>query len=254
MATIHLSPDDHCDSRAVRRRAHDFGPGRKELFPNSADGYLKVHDQGPDWADVTEGSNGIWERLRYDWCQPRAHHVDDTDSNTWGGRSGTLYPTPRPGGNHRRGRRRGPRGKNLKGGCSGSWRRPAASGSWQGAGQHHQGHRDQELPDNGGELLTWLHGPGVRRRARARHDRSGFRFSLEISAANTLCGISTIMDGSRGRRDTRRTGRPDPASRRRTEQPGRRAETAPGARACPATPAPRTSAFSVSWLGVISRG
>ena len=30
----------------------DFGPGRSKIFPNSADGYLKVHDQGPSQADV----------------------------------------------------------------------------------------------------------------------------------------------------------------------------------------------------------
>ena len=49
----------------------DFGPGRAELFENSADGYLKVHDQGPNEADVTEGSAGVWERLRYDWSDPQ---------------------------------------------------------------------------------------------------------------------------------------------------------------------------------------
>ena len=48
----------------------DFGPGRSELFENSADDYLKVHDQGATEADVTEGSGGIWERLRYDWSDP----------------------------------------------------------------------------------------------------------------------------------------------------------------------------------------
>ena len=31
----------------------DFGPGRAELFGNSADAYLKVHDLGPHHADVT---------------------------------------------------------------------------------------------------------------------------------------------------------------------------------------------------------
>jgi hypothetical protein len=48
----------------------DFGPGRSKLFGNSADDYLKVHDQGPRQADVTEGSRGVWERLHYDWSDP----------------------------------------------------------------------------------------------------------------------------------------------------------------------------------------
>jgi hypothetical protein len=77
----------------------DFGPGREKIFPNSTDGYLKVHDQGPGQADVTEGSYGIWERLHYDWSDPGRITMTTTDSNMWGGRSGHTYTlTPRPGG------------------------------------------------------------------------------------------------------------------------------------------------------------
>jgi hypothetical protein len=61
----------------------DFGPGRADLFENSADGYLKVHDQGPGEADVTEGSAGIWERLHYDWSDPNRVVLTTTDSNAW---------------------------------------------------------------------------------------------------------------------------------------------------------------------------
>jgi hypothetical protein len=75
----------------------DFGPGRSELFGNSADDYLKVHDQGPGWADVTEGSVGVWERLRYDWSDPSHIVLTTTDSNVWGGASGFTYTlTPQP--------------------------------------------------------------------------------------------------------------------------------------------------------------
>ncbi|HEX5119975.1 MAG TPA: hypothetical protein VFW65_32715 [Pseudonocardiaceae bacterium] len=77
----------------------DFGPGRSQLFGNSADKYLQVHDQGPGWADVTEGSNGIWERLRYDWSDPHRITMTTTDSNAWGGHSGHTYTlTPQPDG------------------------------------------------------------------------------------------------------------------------------------------------------------
>jgi hypothetical protein len=69
----------------------DFGPGRAKLFSNSADSYLQVHDRGTDWADVTEGSGGIWERLHYDWSQPDRAVLTTTDSNTWGGASGHTY-------------------------------------------------------------------------------------------------------------------------------------------------------------------
>ena len=73
----------------------DFGPGRSELFGNSADEYLKVHDQGPTDADVTEGSGGVWERLHYDWSDPNRVVMTTTDSNTWGGHSGWTYTLTR---------------------------------------------------------------------------------------------------------------------------------------------------------------
>jgi hypothetical protein len=58
-----------------------------------------VHDQSDSGADVTEGSNGIWERLRYDWSDPRRITMTTTDSNLWGGHSGHTYTlTPRPDG------------------------------------------------------------------------------------------------------------------------------------------------------------
>jgi len=73
----------------------DFGPGRSELFGNSADGYLKVHEQSPGHADVTEGSRGIWERLDYDWSDPDRVVLTTTDSNLWGGHSGHTYTLTR---------------------------------------------------------------------------------------------------------------------------------------------------------------
>ena len=73
----------------------DFGPGRSQLFGNSADDYLKVHRRGPSDADVTEGSGGIWERLHYDWSNPNRVVMATTDSNVWGGRSGHTYTLTR---------------------------------------------------------------------------------------------------------------------------------------------------------------
>ena len=69
----------------------DFGPGRAQLFGNSADDYLKVHSLGSTEADVTEGSGGIWERLHYDWSDPDRVVLTTTDSNAWGGASGHTY-------------------------------------------------------------------------------------------------------------------------------------------------------------------
>jgi len=69
----------------------DFGPGRADLFGNSADSYLKVHSKSATEADVTEGSGGVWERLHYDWSDPDRVVLTTTDSNAWGGASGHTY-------------------------------------------------------------------------------------------------------------------------------------------------------------------
>ncbi|HEX6341974.1 SRPBCC family protein [Umezawaea sp.] len=99
MSTIHFVEKTTATPEQVLAALTDFGPGRALLFGNSADEYLEVHDRGSDWADVTEGAGGIWERLRYDWSDPRRVVMTTTDSNTWGGRSGHTYTlTPQPDG------------------------------------------------------------------------------------------------------------------------------------------------------------
>jgi len=91
MATIHLHQTTTATPEQFLAGVTDFGPGRSKIFPNSAGGYLKVHSQDPGQADVTEGSNGIWERLHYDWSDPGRITMTTTDSNVWGGRSGHTY-------------------------------------------------------------------------------------------------------------------------------------------------------------------
>jgi len=99
MATIHLHETTTATPEQFVAALTDFGPGRSDIFGRSADEYLKVHDQGPDHADVTEGSGGVWERLQYDWSDPHRVVMTTTDSNTWGGASGHTYTlTPQPDG------------------------------------------------------------------------------------------------------------------------------------------------------------
>jgi hypothetical protein len=91
MATIRLHQTTSSTPEQFVAALTDFGPGRSEIFGRSADGYLEVHDQGPDHADVTEGSGGVWERLHYDWSDPNRVVMTTTDSNLWGGDSGHTY-------------------------------------------------------------------------------------------------------------------------------------------------------------------
>ena len=99
MATIHLHRTTSLTPEQYTAGLTDFGPGRSEIFDNSVDEYLKVHSRGATEADVTEGANGIWERLHYDWSNPLHVVLTTTDSNTWGGASGHTYNfTRRPDG------------------------------------------------------------------------------------------------------------------------------------------------------------
>ncbi len=91
MSTIHVHQATTATAAQYIAGLTDFGPGRSQLFGNSADDYLKVHDRGPDWADVTEGSKGTWERLHYDWSDPKRVVATTTDSNAFGGASGHTY-------------------------------------------------------------------------------------------------------------------------------------------------------------------
>jgi len=99
MSTIHLHQSTTSTPEQFVAGLTDFGAGRSKLFGNSADEYLKVHSRGRFQADVTEGSNGIWERLNYDWSDPNHVVLTTTDSNLWGGASGHTYTlTRRPNG------------------------------------------------------------------------------------------------------------------------------------------------------------
>jgi hypothetical protein len=99
MPTFHFHQTTTATPEQIVAGLTDFGPGRSKLFENSADGYLKVHDQGPTEADVTEGSSGIWERLHYDWSDPNRVVLTTTDSNAWANGASHTYTFKRqPGG------------------------------------------------------------------------------------------------------------------------------------------------------------
>ena len=70
----------------------DFGPDRASRWPNVDDAHFKVHELGPDWAEVTEGNKMGWERERYSWnAAAGTVAIDTLDSNLWGPGSGWRY-------------------------------------------------------------------------------------------------------------------------------------------------------------------
>jgi hypothetical protein len=103
MPHIHFQVHTELDPDAVLGALTDFGPGRAGVWPNIDAEHFRVHDQGPGWADVTEGSavaGGIWERSRYEWdAAARTVSAITTESNTWGPGSRWDYRlTPAPDG------------------------------------------------------------------------------------------------------------------------------------------------------------
>ena len=95
MSRIHFKQTTTATPEQFIAGLTDFGPGREKIFGNTTDQYLKVHEKGSNYADVTEGTALIWERLRYDWSDPKHVVLTTTDSNLWGGSSGHTYTLTR---------------------------------------------------------------------------------------------------------------------------------------------------------------
>jgi Polyketide cyclase / dehydrase and lipid transport len=119
--TYHLNETTTATPAEVLAAITDFGPGRQEIFGNSADEFLEVHELGADSADVTEGtgknSHAVsWERLRYDWSDPTRVTMKVLDSNVWSSASKHTYAiTPQADGTTRIDVDVVREGKNLKG-------------------------------------------------------------------------------------------------------------------------------------------
>lgn len=70
----------------------DFGPDRAKWWPNVDEALFTVHGQGPDWAEVTEGTGMGWERERYTWdATAGTVAIDTLESNLWGPGSSWRY-------------------------------------------------------------------------------------------------------------------------------------------------------------------
>jgi polyketide cyclase/dehydrase/lipid transport protein len=96
MRTYHLDEKTTATPQQVLDAITDFGPGRQQIFGNSADKFLQVHELGADHADVTEGTGKgdkpvSWERLAYDWSDPGRVTMKVLDSNIFSTKSGHTY-------------------------------------------------------------------------------------------------------------------------------------------------------------------
>ncbi len=100
MSTTRFTVHTTLPPNEVMKVLTDFGPERVDRFPNIDAAHFAVHDQGEDWAEVTEGTAMGWERERYSWdATAGTVTVDTLESNLWGVGSSWHYAlTPRTSG------------------------------------------------------------------------------------------------------------------------------------------------------------
>jgi Polyketide cyclase / dehydrase and lipid transport len=89
MARVHFRVETPLSPAQVLAVLTDFGPERAKAWPNIDEAHFKLHEKGPGWAHVTEGSSlaggGVWEEERYSWdADAGTVAVETLRSNTWG--------------------------------------------------------------------------------------------------------------------------------------------------------------------------
>jgi hypothetical protein len=118
--TISVNAESSASPEQVLEAARDFSPRRAKVWLNARPKYLKVHEEGEDFADVTEGTwivGRFWERNRYDWSQRGLVKATVIESNIFEPRTTwDIRATPRNGGSTvemtlARAFRRGPKGR-----------------------------------------------------------------------------------------------------------------------------------------------
>jgi hypothetical protein len=102
VVSVHVTADSSLPPKKVLDAARDFSHRRAEVWPLVQSRYLRVHETGETFAEVTEGTfvaGLFWERSRYDWSEPGVVKARVLDSNVFRpGSTWELRATPRNGG------------------------------------------------------------------------------------------------------------------------------------------------------------
>ncbi|MEU5055165.1 MULTISPECIES: hypothetical protein [unclassified Streptomyces] len=68
----------------------DFTPSRAEAWPSIDADHFTVHELGPSWAEVTEGTSAAWERAHYEWDDSKVT-ITTLDSKLFGAGGGWVF-------------------------------------------------------------------------------------------------------------------------------------------------------------------
>ncbi|MFE4687090.1 hypothetical protein [Streptomyces sp. NPDC056721] len=68
----------------------DFSPSRVEAWPSIDADHFTVHELGPFWAEVTEGTSAAWERAHYEWDDSKVT-ITTLDSKLFGAGGGWVF-------------------------------------------------------------------------------------------------------------------------------------------------------------------
>jgi hypothetical protein len=102
MVSVHVTVDSSLPPEKALEAVRDFSDRRAELWPMVQAKYLRVHETGGAFADVTEGTfvlGRFWERSRYDWSQPGVVKATVMESNVFKpGSTWEVRARPRNGG------------------------------------------------------------------------------------------------------------------------------------------------------------
>lgn len=106
MLNVHVERETSAPPELVLDTLRDPSPERRgEIWSNITPKHFTLHDSGPDFLEVTEGTfivGVFWERSRYEWTEPGRVISTVSESNVFKpGSSYELRATPHGGGGAR---------------------------------------------------------------------------------------------------------------------------------------------------------
>jgi hypothetical protein len=91
MPTVRFSVTSRLGVPELMKVLTDFSSARADTWPSIDADHFEVHDLGPTWAEVTEGTAAAWERSRYEWDESAGRVVVTTHESKVLGPGGWVF-------------------------------------------------------------------------------------------------------------------------------------------------------------------